>query len=112
MSLGRKIRHLQRYRDIAKAFVRSGLGFIVTELGLPDMLTIPRIGLAERREAQTRSIGERVRMLLEELGPTFVKIGQIASTRPDLLAAQHHRRAGQAAGPRPAAALREGPLPH
>lgn len=85
MSLGRKIRHLQRYRDIAKAFVRSGLGFIVTELGLPDMLTIPRIGLAERREAQTRSIGERVRMLLEELGPTFVKIGQIASTRPDLL---------------------------
>ncbi|NEN86405.1 ABC1 kinase family protein [Paenibacillus elgii] len=87
MSLGRKIRHLQRYRDIAKAFARNGLGFLVKELGLPDLLAGTRIGLNERREARSRSIGERIRTFLEELGPTFVKIGQIASTRPDLLPA-------------------------
>jgi ubiquinone biosynthesis protein len=85
MSIGRQIRHLQRYRDIAKAFVRNGLGFLVQELGLNVLLAIPRGSLAERRGARSRTIGERVRMLLEELGPTFVKIGQIASTRADLL---------------------------
>lgn len=85
MSFGRKFRHLQRYRDIAKAFTRNGFGFLIKELGLPDLLTGTRIGLKERQDARSRSIGERIRFFLEELGPTFVKIGQIASTRPDLL---------------------------
>ncbi|WP_017727084.1 ABC1 kinase family protein [Halalkalibacterium ligniniphilum] len=35
----------------------------------------------------TKTTGERVRLFLEELGPTFVKVGQIASTRPDLIPA-------------------------
>lgn len=86
MSLRRKIRHLQRYRDIARAFARNGFGFIVKELGLPDM-PVPRIGLNERKDLRLRTTGERVRLFLEELGPTFVKIGQIASTRPDLFPA-------------------------
>lgn len=33
----------------------------------------------------SKSIGERVRLILEELGPTFIKMGQIASTRPDII---------------------------
>src|SRR4051812_30811652 len=86
MNLGRKLRHLQRYRDIAKAFARNGFGFLINELGLPD-LTGSRIGLKERQDARSRSLGERIRIFLEELGPTFIKIGQIASTRPDLLPA-------------------------
>ncbi|WP_028552690.1 ABC1 kinase family protein [Paenibacillus sp. UNC451MF] len=87
MSFGRKIRHLQRYRDIAKAFTRNGFGFLIKELGLPDLLTGTHISRKERQEARSRTIGERIRRFLEELGPTFVKIGQIASTRPDLLPA-------------------------
>ncbi|MCS7462316.1 AarF/ABC1/UbiB kinase family protein [Paenibacillus doosanensis] len=87
MSLGRKFRHLQRYHDIAKAFGRNGFGFLIKDLGLPDLLSGTRIGLKERRDTRSRSIGERVRMSLEELGPTFIKIGQIASTRPDLIPA-------------------------
>ncbi|MFE5323058.1 ABC1 kinase family protein [Paenibacillus sp. NPDC056579] len=86
MNLGRKLRHLQRYRDIAKAFARNGFGFLIKELGLPD-LTGSRIGLKERQDARSRTLGERIRIFLEELGPTFIKIGQIASTRPDLLPA-------------------------
>ncbi|OXM87485.1 ABC1 kinase family protein [Paenibacillus rigui] len=87
MSLGRRIRHLQRYHEIARAFGRNGFGFLVKELGLPELLSGSRIGLQERREARSRTLGERIRLFLEELGPTFVKIGQIASTRPDLLPA-------------------------
>lgn len=36
----------------------------------------------------SKSIGERIRLILEELGPTFIKMGQIASTRPDLIPAE------------------------
>ncbi len=46
--------------------------------------------------------GERLRLALEELGPIFVKFGQMLSTRRDLLPAGHRRRAREAAGPRAA----------
>ena len=39
----------------------------------------------ERKGIRAKNTGERIRLLLEELGPTFVKLGQIASSRPDLL---------------------------
>ena len=44
----------------------------------------------------------RLRLALEDLGPIFVKFGQMLSTRRDLLAARHRRRAREAAGPRAA----------
>lgn len=83
-----RIRHIHRYREIAAAFSRNGLGFIVKDLGLVEFLSLPkRVLFEERQEFPTRSFGERIRRFLEELGPTFVKVGQIASTRPDLLPA-------------------------
>lgn len=39
------------------------------------------------QEMNSKTIGERIRRILEELGPTFIKMGQIASTRPDLIPA-------------------------
>ncbi|MDF2926120.1 MAG: transporter [Paenibacillaceae bacterium] len=85
MKVGKRIRHLQRYREIAVAFVRNGFGYVVNELGFPE--TFPFLRQGERRDIHKKSIGERIRLLLEDLGPTFVKLGQIASTRPDLLPA-------------------------
>ncbi|TBL78928.1 ABC1 kinase family protein [Paenibacillus thalictri] len=83
MSAGKRIRQLQRYRTIAAAFARNGLGYVSGEIGLTEKLQFFRSD--ERRSDQTKSIGERIRLLLEELGPTFVKLGQLASTRPDLI---------------------------
>lgn len=83
MNVKKRIRHLERYRKIAIALVRNGFGYLVHELGLPDPVSYMRN--SEDQEIHVRTIGERVRRLLEELGPTFVKLGQIASTRPDLL---------------------------
>ncbi|MCR6110097.1 AarF/ABC1/UbiB kinase family protein [Bacillus sp. A301a_S52] len=87
--IGRKIRHLQRYREIAFAFSRNGFGFIVKELGLYKIISLPkRLFMKEQdNEVRTKTTGERIRLFLEELGPTFVKLGQIASTRPDLIPA-------------------------
>lgn len=82
----KRFRHLQRYKDIIVAFSRNGFGFLLEQLGLNNLHIIPRRKYKERHpEVEEKSIGERVRLILEELGPTFIKFGQIASTRPDLL---------------------------
>ncbi|WP_135557213.1 ABC1 kinase family protein [Paenibacillus cymbidii] len=85
--MGKRIRHLQRYREIVTAFVRYGFGYIVKRLGLLESFPMRAFRFGERRDLEERTIGERIRLFLEELGPTFVKLGQIASTRPDLLPA-------------------------
>ncbi|KAF9132471.1 ubiquinone biosynthesis protein [Paenibacillus rhizosphaerae] len=66
------------------ALMRHGFGYIVEELGLFQMLSIPRRWITHETP-QTKTLGERIRLVLEDLGPTFVKLGQLASTRSDLL---------------------------
>ncbi|WP_145027993.1 AarF/ABC1/UbiB kinase family protein [Paenibacillus sp. Y412MC10] len=79
-----RIRHTGRYREIAMALMRHGFGYIVEELGLFQMLSIPKRWITHQTP-QTKTLGERIRLVLEDLGPTFVKLGQLASTRSDLL---------------------------
>jgi len=75
-----------RLRRIAEILLRNGLGFVVEQLDLTRFLPPwkQRSVTAEDR-ASKYSIPERVRHTLEELGPTYIKLGQILSTRPDLL---------------------------
>ncbi|MGU3473617.1 ABC1 kinase family protein [Paenibacillus sp. D51F] len=84
--LGRRIRHLQRYREILLAFARNGFGYFVRELGLLKLIPHWRT-VEEPSHTAARTTGERIRSFLQELGPAFVKLGQIASTRHDLLPA-------------------------
>lgn len=79
-----RYRHLKRYRQIANSLVRHGFGHLL------DQLNISHLFPAGRRknigDAVTHLSGaQRLRTLLEELGPTFVKFGQLLSTRPDLM---------------------------
>src|SRR5690625_3610608 len=56
------------------------------ELGLHEVLSLPRrILMNKQKEIKQKTTGERIRLFMEELGPTFVKLGQFASTRPDVL---------------------------
>lgn len=80
----KRIRHLHRYQEIVSAFTRNGFGFIMKELGLLELLSMPKRLFIEGKELDRKSVGERFRVFLEELGPTFIKIGQIASTRSDI----------------------------
>jgi ubiquinone biosynthesis protein len=79
-------RHLRRYRQIARILTRYGFGQVLTQLGIGRMIAP---GLQKLRfstaEILRATQAERVRMAVEELGPTFIKLGQILSTRADII---------------------------
>ena len=85
--LARRVRHFQRYREVARILVGNGFAMFTERIGLSDFLHVPRRFLSgtSREHNETLLFKERVRVVLERLGPTFVKIGQVASLRPDLL---------------------------
>ncbi len=86
MILKKRIEYINRYREIAINFSYAGFGFLVEELGLDELLSLPkRIILRQQKSDEEKSRGERIRLFIEEMGPTFIKLGQIASTRPDLI---------------------------
>jgi ubiquinone biosynthesis protein len=80
-------RDLSRLREISSVLIRHGLGDLVRRTGLAT--TLERAGQilhwGEGGKSAEIEPPERFRRSLEELGPTFVKLGQVLSTRPDLL---------------------------
>lgn len=77
---------MKRYREITNTFLRHGFGHILYQLGLAEFLFISGKMLFKKEPGVEQvSIPQRVRLVLEDLGPTFIKAGQILSTRPDLL---------------------------
>lgn len=87
-SVGRTIRKTQRTREILAILVRYGFRSIIQELDLDRLALRGRklVGVAEPDAAVQREATEvRLRRALEELGPTFVKLGQVLSLRPDLV---------------------------
>jgi len=81
------VRDLGRMQEIASVLIRYGFGDIVRRIGLAEWLE--RAGrLVHWRDPDDRlrmSAATRVRRAMEELGPTFVKLGQVMATRVDLL---------------------------
>lgn len=74
-----------RYREIATVLARHGLGWMVDQVGLGRLVPFYRSMFGRRGDDQPYSQPERLRMALEELGVTYIKLGQILSTRPDII---------------------------
>lgn len=80
-----RYKHIKRYKEIASVFIKHGFGTLLDQMGILKYLDIKKKVMNEKEKDFQKSIGERLRLALEELGPTFVKLGQIVSIRPDIL---------------------------
>jgi ubiquinone biosynthesis protein len=76
-------RNLGRLSEIAQVAVRHGFGYWFDTHRLTDLF--PRRGPRVDVDGQPSQRGQHLREMLDELGPTFVKFGQLLSTRPDVL---------------------------
>ena len=87
MSLQTRVNYINRYREIAKQISKSGFGYIIEEIGLDKVISLPRKLLLRQgnKEVLEKTYAERIRLFIESMGTTFIKLGQIASTRGDLL---------------------------
>ena len=83
--LGKRLKHARRYREILHGFLRNGFGYLIKDLGLSEAFAISIRKTEQPSDISQRSLGERLRNLFQDLGTTFIKLGQIASTRRDLL---------------------------
>lgn len=78
---------VRRYRHIMAVLIKYGFEEIVTGVSgrLKTQFGSRAVPLRVRQHEDKRNRAERVRLALEELGPTFIKLGQLLSTRPDLI---------------------------
>jgi len=92
-NIGRTYQHMQRYRQIITVLFKYGFGDLIDALKIEHYLEIglQMISRKHREKIETLTRAVRARMALEELGPTFLKMGQILSTRPDLLPGEFMR---------------------
>jgi ubiquinone biosynthesis protein len=86
--LDKEFAYVKRYREIVDVMLKHGFGYLVDRFGLRPFRSL-REKLFGPRPLKERllmlSEAERLRIALEELGPTFIKFGQILSTRHDLI---------------------------
>jgi len=89
MSTPPRTRTIGRLSEIAQVMVRHGFGYFLEAHRLSDLLpghsAEERLASAAAAQGAGSRRGQHLRQVLDELGPTFVKFGQLLSTRPDVV---------------------------
>lgn len=95
LTLGRRVRNVGRLAQIVNVFARHGFWTFIRESGLDRWLTPDQFrraeaeSTAEAAPVRDMDLPERLRKAFEELGPAFVKLGQVLAVREDLLPAEY-----------------------
>jgi len=88
-SLNQTYKNIRRFQTILNVLFKNGFGHLIERLRLQHLITVGRrvFGLKKYPEFKEDRISMpiRIRMVFEELGPTFIKLGQLLSLRTDLI---------------------------
>jgi len=86
-SMSRKIRHTRRYVEIMQILIRNGFGDLLSRSGLEKAVDFGRNGTIPRPDASVKDLNswERIRRIFEQLGPAYIKFGQLLCLRGDLI---------------------------
>jgi len=83
MYFNRTIRNISRIRQLAEILIKYGFEDIVENTALRKVFF--RKSASVKEDLSVSSRWERIRLVVEELGPTYIKLGQLLSNRPDVL---------------------------
>ena len=82
---GLAFKRMKRFQHVVNVLAKYGFGEVLTRIRVWQHINIEKRFFRHEREFTTLTIPQRLLLALEELGPSFIKLGQVLSTRPDLV---------------------------